>query len=153
MRRVHDPVMDKITSEQGVDARDVAAAINRGSDEYGRPNPLPFDPANMIPIGDPRISTEMAGLRQSGGDVGSELIPQPPLRGPVQVGGQLAANMRPSDMIEDRRKPAYVPPSTLMKRDWLTSALDEAVRPDPEADDEFSQELTRNKNLPGRSSR
>jgi hypothetical protein len=56
-------------------------------------------------------------------------------------------------MIEDRRTSISNQPSMLMDRDWLTSALDEAVRPNPEADNEFSQELTRNKNLPGRSSR
>jgi hypothetical protein len=136
-------------AEDWLNAGDVAAAINRGTDEYGRPSLLPFDPTNMVSIGDPRVSTSDQGL-----SVGrAEPRPMLVLPRPLQIDGQLAENMRPSNMIEDRRTSISNQPSMLMDRDWLTSALDEAVRPNPEADNEFSQELTRNKNLPGRSSR
>jgi hypothetical protein len=111
-------------AEDWLNAGDVARAVERGTDEFGRPNLVPFTPEAMRPLPDPPVSIADQGLRTTYGP-GNLDVPG------EHIGGTMGADLRPSTNVEDRRGS-----TTILKRDWLSDALDtamtnsEAVKPE-----------------------
>ena len=119
-------------ARQRLDAGAVAQAIARGTDEFGRPRPLPWDvgSGSLSVLPTPPPSTADAGLRNAYGPGSDAVAPG------AHGGGQLAANLRPSTNVDDRR---VLTPS-VMRSDWIGEALSKALDPDPETS-ELNQAL------------